>query len=244
MPLFAWAFRFQSGRAGSARLSAPASPRPAFICAGLRQLRWLLAAVLAGHALITGRARLDANLIGRGAAMLGLSAILLLPALVPALAEAANEPYYFDPVDQRFSADLLSWFTPSLQHPLWGGYTMKVYQHFPGVLAEWTTYIGYTVLALVAAAWTLRRKHPVGRWFVVAGIFAVLALGPTLQISGHDLGVPLPYRLLKLVPVLNSLREPSRFAALVLPTGRRLRGSSPRRANAKGRLAPPHSIIQ
>ena len=217
VPLFAWAFLafLARPRWATALVSAALAAASYYLCLVYGSFVWLLAAVLALHALVSGKTRLSADLVGRGAGMAALSALFLLPALIPALAEAVVEPYYFDPVDQRFSADLASWITPSLQHPLWGGYTMKVYQHFPGVLAEWTTYVGFTVLVLVAAAWTLRRTEAVGRWFTVAAVFAVLASGPTLQFLGRDLGVPLPYRLFKLVPVLNSLREPSRFAALV-----------------------------
>ena len=42
------------------------------------------------------------------------------------VAEAAIEPYYYHAVDIDFSADLLSWFTPSLHHSIYGGHTMKV----------------------------------------------------------------------------------------------------------------------
>lgn len=48
---------------------------------------------------------------------------------------------------------------------------------------------------------------------VVVGLF-LLSLGPELRIFGRPLGIPLPFRLLQSIPVLNGIRAPSRFAIL------------------------------
>ncbi len=42
--------------------------------------------------------------------------------------------------------------------------------------------------------------------------FWLLALGPELRILGRPLGIPLPFRLLQMLPVLDGIRAPSRFA--------------------------------
>ena len=48
---------------------------------------------------------------------------------------------------------------------------------------------------------------------VVLGLF-LLSLGPELRIFGRPLGIPLPFRLMQSIPVLNGIRAPSRFAIL------------------------------
>ncbi|MEN8210012.1 MAG: hypothetical protein ABFR50_12260, partial [Candidatus Fermentibacteria bacterium] len=48
---------------------------------------------------------------------------------------------------------------------------------------------------------------------VVLGVF-LLSLGPELRIFGRQLGIPLPFRLMQSIPVLNGIRAPSRFAIL------------------------------
>jgi hypothetical protein len=225
LPLFALSIVcfLEKPRWRSAVSAAALGAATYYLCLVYGYFAFLLALVLVGHAALTRKGILTRDFFGRGAGLAALALLLVLPGVIPALAESSIEPYYFHPVDVRFSADLFSWLTPSLLHSFAGGYTMKVYQHLPGVLAEWTTYVGFTVLFLVAAAWRSRREEPVGRWLVTALVFAVLAMGPCLQILGRRrfeiaglaFSVPLPYGLLKSIPVLNSLREPSRFAALV-----------------------------
>ena len=66
------------------------------------------------------------------------------------------------------------------------------------------------LVAFVIIAW--RKK----RWrfaAVVLGLF-LLSLGPELRIFGRPLGIPLPFRLMQSIPLLNGIRAPSRFAIL------------------------------
>jgi hypothetical protein len=53
---------------------------------------------------------------------------------------------------------------------------------------------------------------------VSAGVFAVLSLGPEVRIDHHRTGVPLPYALLKPLPLFDSAL-PSRFALVVTVLG-------------------------
>ena len=77
--------------------------------------------------------------------------------------------------------------------------------------------------ALALAAWTLRKQEQVGRWFLAAGVFGLLAMGPYLQILGrhrfellgHSLSLPLPYQLLKAYAWELS-RELSVFVGLII----------------------------
>lgn len=75
-----------------------------------------------------------------------------------------------------------------------------------------SAYAGVVVLILAALGWRAARRT--GPWAVLAGVGAVMLLGPELQISGNRL-MPLPYALAEHVPVLSYLRAPGRFYALM-----------------------------
>jgi hypothetical protein len=102
---------------------------------------------------------------------------------------------------ERFSADLLNVFVP---FPVGGGTG-------PGEV-----YLGWLLLLIaggtVIFAWSPKLRD----WLVMACVFLVLALGPTLQIGGHRSFVGLmPYRwLFDIVPYLNLSRSPVRFIVL------------------------------
>jgi len=56
-----------------------------------------------------------------------------------------------------------------------------------------------------------------GFWIALAGLGAVLALGPVLQVGGQPVGdgaVALPFSLLRLLPPFNIMRVPFRFSTL------------------------------
>lgn len=77
---------------------------------------------------------------------------------------------------------------------------------FEGVVTPGLTLMGIFILSVVK-----RRK------WLLAGlilILALLTLGPELRIFGRPRGIPLPYRLILLAPLLEGARSPSRFALL------------------------------
>ncbi len=68
---------------------------------------------------------------------------------------------------------------------------------------------------MAAMAWRMRKELKVGYWFVLAGLFFFLSLGPHLQIWGHDTGVPMPYALLeRLFPPLRLSGMPVRMMVM------------------------------
>jgi hypothetical protein len=75
-----------------------------------------------------------------------------------------------------------------------------------------SAYLGLIVIALAAAGWSRARRT--GPWTALALIAGVMLLGPELLIAGHAL-MPLPYALVEHLPLLNYLRAPSRFYALL-----------------------------
>ncbi|MCZ7403142.1 MAG: hypothetical protein O8C61_13045 [Candidatus Methanoperedens sp.] len=131
-----------------------------------------------------------------------------------------------DPSDSiRYSADLLGFFSPSSLHPLLGSwFSMHVNQFFTGNVAEYTTYIGYTVLILsIYAVIKLRKSMVVKFWGISAIIFILMSLGPVLKIMGQtqftrfNITIPLPYIIVsKLVPFISNSRTIARFDVIVM----------------------------
>ena len=79
--------------------------------------------------------------------------------------------------------------------------------------AEGVVTPGLTVLALfLIHIW---RKRDWRLAVPVAGLW-LLSLGPELKLLGRSTGIPLPFRLFQLLPVLEGVRAPSRFA---IPAG-------------------------
>ncbi len=70
---------------------------------------------------------------------------------------------------------------------------------------------GLTLLVLFCISIVRKR-----RWLFagVVLVIAILSLGPELRFLGRPLGIPLPFRLLQLLPLVSVARAPSRFALL------------------------------
>lgn len=122
----------------------------------------------------------------------------------------------------EYSADLLSYITPSSLHPVYGDWLMShVYSRFTGNIAENTTFIGFTVLLLILCAFLWSRKERDIRFWLASGsVFLVLSLGPVLHVLGattfSGVNIPLPYTVLSLIPVFKLDRTPSRYDVMVM----------------------------
>jgi hypothetical protein len=107
-----------------------------------------------------------------------------------------------------FSADLAGFFVPSQLHPLLQNLEKQVPFSYVNFM-----FLGYTVLGLSAlGAWRNPTARPWALWGIV---FAVLALGPLLQVGGKPIDLPLPFRLLQSIPFLKGNRYPSRFSVMI-----------------------------
>jgi len=155
------------------------------------------------------------------AAVAGL--VLAAPLLVPmAMALHGGEA---DPVvglggSSTYSSDVLSWVVPPAHNPLLGG----MLDGYQPAAPEGLAYPGLVLLALAvlgAKAVEKRRRRP---WVALGLVSLVLSLGPYLHVAGrsgtlfgyagHRFSLPLPFLALRLVPGLDSLRVPGRFALL------------------------------
>jgi hypothetical protein len=107
----------------------------------------------------------------------------------------------------RYRADLLSWVVPSRLMHFAPGSALRASAGFGGNVAENGSYLGIPLLLVVLAVTVvLWRRRPVVRWAgVLLVVVMVLSSGPSLQVDGKDTGVPLPFALLRHVPLMDSL---------------------------------------
>ena len=78
---------------------------------------------------------------------------------------------------------------------------------------SWPTMLGYSTLLLILAGW--RRVLGHWPWLVLGAVFLLLSLGEELAVGRAKTGIPLPYALLKKLPVLGMLRKSDRCFMLV-----------------------------
>ncbi|HEX5503101.1 MAG TPA: hypothetical protein VFW96_10800 [Thermomicrobiales bacterium] len=114
------------------------------------------------------------------------------------------------------SMDVLALALPNPHQPLWGGLIAPLYNR----LYHGTNYAGIGALGYVAVALALvalaRRRRAAGFWLAMFLVFAVLALGPQLQVGGATVALggrpfPLPYRLYGALPFVDVSRSPDLF---------------------------------
>jgi hypothetical protein len=118
---------------------------------------------------------------------------------------------------QAYSADALGLFFPAALHPLW---SVAAERFLVSVAPYSITEGSYTAAGWVLAvlgllgAWLYRREH----WrLIIAGLVGwVLALGPTLYVLGYNTGLPMPYRLLQMLPLLGTARRPNLFGMITI----------------------------
>lgn len=148
--------------------------------------------------------------LGSSIALIGLSPLILSLAF-----DIRRYGYYLTSGVGRiqiFSAELISFFLPSSQHPFLGGWAA-------GITTANTSYafIGWAALALALIGLFARRGLPAARfWFVAAVLFALLMLGSTLYIGGENTNLPMPFALLRLIPFVNANRYPARFNVMLM----------------------------
>ena len=124
-----------------------------------------------------------------------------------------------------FSADLAGYAVPTQLHPLLGG-VIRAWSHDStpqpdgshfAVNKGQQIYLGYVALALaVVGTWRGRRRGETWFWVTSSLLFFVLTLGPNLRVAGHDTGIPLPFRLLEILPFFKGNRYPSRYSVMLM----------------------------
>ena len=156
-------------------------------------------------------------------ALFGVISFLgLLPLTIENILTAVSNENFLklDPFEAvTFSTDLLSFFLPSVLHPVFGDLTKGIYGNFSGNYSENTTFIGYTVILLsLFATRRLKENKYVKFWSISALFFSLMSLGPLLHVNGNisftvfHTTIPLPHlALYYLIPFLDNCRTTGRF---------------------------------
>ena len=146
----------------------------------------------------------------------GVAALLFVVLAAVPLVNQLYGPYrYSGPAStgvQRLVNDLWTFVVPSGKQLLSTDATAAVASRLPGNMAERAGYLGGPLLLLaigVAVRWWSRPLVRTGA--LMACFTAVLSMGGTLYAGGHDTGFPLPWTLLRGLPVVESI-VPARIA--------------------------------
>ncbi|HLU47351.1 MAG TPA: hypothetical protein VK116_04680, partial [Planctomycetota bacterium] len=111
--------------------------------------------------------------------------------------------------------DLLFIVIPAPFHPLWGSFVDDLYERFRSYRSVgFVGYVGLATLALALGAWTLggrRRFAGLLFWTIAAGVMLLLSLGDELRVAGTRTGIPLPFRVVREIPFLDTSRLAHRY---------------------------------
>jgi hypothetical protein len=160
-------------------------------------------------------ARVAAGAVAAGATTLFVCILAYIP---PLLAAGERTREQLSAVaggeGSRPPTEVLALVIGSPEHPVLGGVFGALGSGLDPTQAPnaGSAYLGLVVLALSAIGWSAARTT--GPWLALAAVGTVLMLGPELLVAGNAL-MPLPYALVEHVPLLNYLRAPGRFFALV-----------------------------
>ena len=156
-----------------------------------------------------------------------VAAILYSPVLVPILGEMFEGYELAGWGDaEKLSVDLLGLVTPTALHPLGGDWVETLQQTREGTARFRdvnTVFLGWAGLAL-AITGALCYWRRLATWIASFITFAILSLGPLLQINGRStfdldglpVNFPLPFILLHYIPIVKANRVPNRFSVVLM----------------------------
>jgi hypothetical protein len=114
--------------------------------------------------------------------------------------------------------DLLGLFVPNPSHALWGPAMEARLIAWAGaddnVMPEVVGSLSLVALVVLVVAWWRHGWRPSAVRVGVTVFFALLALGPFVHIAGLNTQIPMPWSVLRYVPILGLVRSPGRFAVL------------------------------
>lgn len=184
---------------------------------------WHLMTMLAGwtilclmHQLLLERRRLAPNFFRFLILWVVLVALAMGPFLWPIVREQLTTDTAYVAVDaggrsQGVENDLLSFFLPTLGHPLFGALVPEICERIGPLRCLRPAYLGYLSLALAVCGVAAARRET--RFWLVGGIVSLLlSLGPQIRLNGSPLhSFSLPWA----IPIIALLRHPVRLSILL-----------------------------
>jgi hypothetical protein len=150
-----------------------------------------------------------------------LFGIIMSPLAYPMLKDVfSGQNYMVSALLSTEAASLNTLLLPSINHDLIGKYSR--YQYIKaGLPMQWgltgSSFIGYTVLWLCVYTSVKLRHLKQWFWIIAAAAFLLLAMGPHVVLFSKEyMALPLPYLLLRRIPVLGMVRVPVRFMVMVM----------------------------
>jgi hypothetical protein len=112
-------------------------------------------------------------------------------------------------------ADLIAFFLPNPNHPLWGSAVTDLYLNWYPSAILWNVSLGLvgTLLGIVGVVVAYRLAW---RWVALGVAAAVFALGVELHAFGIQTGIPMPYDLLNDLPGIRSSHRPNHFVLVTI----------------------------
>ena len=176
-----------------------------------------------------GTARSLIRLGGRFLVLAITAMVIWSPVGLPILRELLTGGYELEGWGEgiNLSVDMFGFITPTALHPIWGSDWVRELRAVIEGTARFsdinTVFLGFLTLALALIGW-LRFRRKVTVWVWSALTFAILSLGPILQINGRsrfdldglDVTYPLPFAILHYIPIVRGNRVPNRFSAVLM----------------------------
>ena len=186
----------------------------------------ILTVLIVVRILLTMRARLawvpvparTPSLRAAAAALL-VAGVLLSPTLYAVTKRVAQGRMVSAPVMWRSSApgvDLVSFVLPNPNHALAPDGIKSWLSSRPGRFEGQVASLSLVGMLVIGLAWWSVRFRPSRFWVAITIGFALLALGPFIQVAGINTYIPTPWALLRYVPLIGAARMPARFAVVAL----------------------------
>jgi hypothetical protein len=167
------------------------------------------------------RPRIAPMTLARAAVAAGVVMVLLLAPVLYALGDQviSGNADWSSPLwrSSPRGIDLLGLVLPNPTHAWWGGpmqARLIAWQGTGDAIPEAVGSLSLVALAVMAWAWWRCGWRPSRIRLAVTLFFALLALGPFLHVAGVNTQLPMPWSVLRYVPILGLVRSPGRFAVL------------------------------
>lgn len=159
---------------------------------------------------------------GSLAAFAAVTLFTAAPLVLATLRLQRQDPLQTVYVPERYSMDLLALFVPG-GHWRFAQMTEAYWSRLPGNINETSVFLGLSLVVLLVYVWIKRRDLSVpslALWYFLLFFFAIMSLGPVLQVRGEQVlpSVSLPFDWLfqHLFPPLRVYRVPVRMVVMVV----------------------------